>query len=212
MTPATMVRLCVLSFLFLCIRLQCIKAWNPPTLGRAMKKLHQQVTAAAIVVAACSLPCHAFDATVYNKNYDDPLHPLCLRQISVDEVKKVFHYGGTDVGPKDDPVKHGCSFREQKEFGLRRGAFDGVILDDGTLSAGDGIHEGVWEPANNAATSLEYADVDGIRWNDGNKWTVKSKRTVTKVGEFIFYTYIGVSTAAGVKGAADKIREKMERQ
>ena len=181
-------------------------------MDRVARKLHQQATAAAVVLAVCSLPCNAFDATVYNNNYDDPLHPMCLRHISVDLGKQVFHYSGTDVGPKDDPVKHGCSFPEQKEFGLRRGAFDGIIQDDGTLSAGDGIHEGKWEPANSVATTLEYKGVDGVRWNDGNKWIVKSKSTAAKVGEFIFYTYIGVSTAAGVKGAADKIREKMERQ
>ncbi|KAI2509369.1 hypothetical protein MHU86_5002 [Fragilaria crotonensis] len=200
----------MLRMLIVASCLVCIEAWNP-SWGRVVQKLHQQVTAVSLVVAACSLPCHALDPSIYNKNYDDPLHPLCLRHISVDGVKRVFHYSGTDVGSKDDPIKHGCSFQEAKEFGSRRGAFDGRILDDGTISVGDGIHEGVWEPANSAVTSLGYEDVDGIRWNDGNKWTVKSKSPVTKVGEVIFYTYIGVSTLAGVKGAADKIREKVER-
>ena len=68
------------------------------------------------------------------------------------------HYTGTAVGPKGDPVLRGCSAEEQAKYTLRRGAFDAMISPtDGAISAGDGVHEGVWEK-------------DGIRWNDGNKW------------------------------------------
>lgn len=36
--------------------------------------------------------------------------------------------------------------------------------------------KGRWEPAGSATASLGLEDVDGIRWNDGNKWDVKTKR------------------------------------
>jgi hypothetical protein len=66
----------------------------------------------------------------------------------------------------------------------------------------------VWEPANSANTHLGYEDVDGIRWNDGNKWIVKQKTNVQKGGELIFYSYIGFSTLAGAKGLYDGIQKK----
>lgn len=143
---------------------------------------------------------------------------------------KNFHYSGTGVGPKgnDDAggTKLGCSIEEIKLCGLRNGEFDGVILDNNILSAGDGIHEGVWEPKFTANTNLGYEDVDGIRWNDGNKWVVKSqsrviknadgKNTVTNkplsivVGEFIFLSYIGFSLLAGIYGVINGIKKKQE--
>lgn len=163
---------------------------------------------ATVAVAACCLapPCNALDPSVYTNDYADPLHPLCLRNVQVDG--NTFHYSGTAVGPKGDTVLRGCSPSEIKEFKIRRGAFDGVILDDGKISAGDGIHEGIWEPANSATTTLGYEDVDGIRWNDGNKWTVKSKSAGTQAGEFIFLAYVGFSLLAGVKGVTDVIERK----
>ena len=85
---------------------------------------------------------------------------------------KTFHYSGTAVGPKDDPVRRGCSADEIEKYGLRQGAFDGEVLSGNRISAGDGVHEGVWEPANSASTNLGFEAVDGVRWNDGNKWTV----------------------------------------
>jgi hypothetical protein len=145
--------------------------------------------------------------SVFTNDYNDPLHPLCGRHVQVSSDGKAFHYSGTAVGPKGDSVIRGCTRDEIKEFGLRSGAFDGFI--DGTkISAGDGIHEGVWEPANSVTTNLGYEDVDGVRWNDGNKWTVKQKPLSTKIGEVIFLAYIGVSTLAGVKAVADKVRNQ----
>jgi hypothetical protein len=145
--------------------------------------------------------------SVFTNDYNDPFHPLCGRHVQVSSDGKEFHYSGTAVGPKGDPVKRGCTPGEIKEFGLRKGAFDGFI--DGTkISAGDGIHEGVWEPADSATTNLGYEDVDGVRWNDGNKWTVKQKPLSTKIGEVIFLAYIGFSTLAGAKAIADKVRSQ----
>lgn len=119
---------------------------------------------------------HAVDASVFTNDYGDPLHPLCERHIQVSKDVKTFHYSGTAVGPKNDPVLRGCSPEEIRKFGLQQGAFDGVILSNNKISAGDGIHEGKWEPANTATTKLGYEDVDGIRWNDGNKWFVLTNK------------------------------------
>ena len=114
----------------------------------------------------------SYSNTIFNHEYADPFHPLCKRKIEVNPDGKTFHYSGTAVGPKDDPVRRGCSADEIEKYGLRQGAFDGEVLSGNRISAGDGVHEGVWEPANSASTNLGFEAVDGVRWNDGNKWTV----------------------------------------
>ena len=168
------------------------------------------VFAAALLVSAPSYA--AFDLNVFAHDYDDPLHPLCRRHITILNTKDgSFRYDGTAVGPKgaDSTVLRGCSKEEIKTYGLRTGTFTGNIVDN-TISAGDGIHEGVWEPAGSVVgdVTIKYTNVDGIRWNDGNKWIVKQKPLATKVGEFIFLSYIGFSLLAGFKGLADAIQRK----
>lgn len=178
---------------------------------------------AELTAAQVTTPMASFSPSLYNNEYADPFHPMCQRKIEVIENGKAFHYSGTAVGPKDDPVNRGCSKAEQKAFGLRKGAFDGKIIDGNRLDAGDGVHEGIWEPKNTATTNLGYEDVDGIRWNDGNKWVVKSQSRIavvdgknvvrskgdaTKIGEAIFYAYIGFSTLAGMKGLYDGIQRR----
>jgi len=116
-----------------------------------------------------------FDSTVLNGDYSDPFHPYCERHIEVSSDQKTFHYSGTAVGLKSDPdvIGRGCSPEEQAKYGLRKGAFDGDIIFNGKgISAGDGIHEGVWEDSTVSGDSekLTGIGVDGIRWNDGNKW------------------------------------------
>jgi hypothetical protein len=153
----------------------------------------------------------AVDSRVYSNDYADPFHPLCKRHVQVAGDGKTFRYWGTAVGPKDDPVLRGCSPAEVREYGFRKGKFEGLITADNKISAGDGIHEGVWEPASSATTNLGYEDVDGIRWNDGNKWVVKKTEGTSKVvGEAIFYSYIGFSLLAGMKGLYDGIQRKRE--
>ena len=178
----------------------------------------------------------AADASVFNNEYADPLHPFCDRKIEVAPDGQSFHYSSTDTGSKEETttttpqgessVRRGCSPQEIKLYTLREGSFDGKILDNNRISVGDGIHEGVWEPKDTADTHLGLEDVDGIRWNDGNKWIVKSQSRVLKtndgtyvvtkkpmsvvIGEFIFYSYLGASTLAGVKGVVDGIQRKRE--
>jgi hypothetical protein len=165
-----------------------------------------------LLTGLIALPANAaVDGRVYTNDYADPFHPLCKRHIQVVGDGKSFRYWGTAVGPKNDPIERGCSPEEIREFGLRQGKFKGVITDENKISAGDGIHEGVWEPASSATTNLGYEDVDGIRWNDGNKWVVKeTKKTPKLAGQVIFYSYIGFSTLAGGKGLYDGIQRKRE--
>lgn len=150
----------------------------------------------------------SIDASIYTNDYNDPLHPLCKRHIEVATDGTTFHYSGTAVGPKGDPILRGCTAPEIRQYKLRQGSFDGFVLEDGKISAGDGIHEGIWEPAGSVPTTIPYSNIDGIRWNDGNKWTVVTKPVATAVGEAIFYAYIGFSTLAGVKGLYDGIMRK----
>ena len=142
----------------------------------------------------------ALDPSVYSHDYADPLHPLCKRRVTVLEDGKTFKYRGTRVGATESEVLRGCSKQEIKEYGLFVGQFQGEILDNGRISAGDGVHEGVWEPAGSVSADVPFASVDGIRWNDGNKWTVLTKGTGKKLGEGLTYAYIGLSTLAGAFG------------
>lgn len=227
-------KISLVYFLFFCQRVSGFVSRSSQ--GRCNEPLHAFVTkqefakASGAFLLATSLvtsPVNALDAQVYNHEYADPLHPFCQRKIEVATDGKTFHYSGTAVGPKDDTVLRGCSRPEVEQFGLRQGAFDGQILDNGRISAGDGIHEGIWEPkTKTTTTSSKYEDADGIRWNDGNKWIVKSQSLVRKesggknvvtvkglgtiVGEYIFLAYIGFSTLAGVKGLYDGIQRRKE--
>lgn len=131
----------------------------------------------ALLIAA---PCHAFDAQVFTNHYEDPFHPLCKRHIQVSDNGRSFRYDGTAVGPKNDPVLRGCSDEEIAKYGLRLGSFEGQVVGN-KISAGDGVHEGFWEPAGSVTgdNNIKYTNVDGIRWNDGNKWIVKKNEIHT---------------------------------
>lgn len=213
-----------------------VVALRQPTVTRASVSLSepkkysspQKVVASAILALSVAItPANALDSAIFTNEYADPFHPNCERKIQVSKDGKTFHYSGTAVGPKGEegPLR-GCSAEEIKLYKLRKGAFDGEILDSNRISAGDGIHEGVWEPKNSVSTNLGFEDVDGIRWNDGNKWVVKSQARVVKsgegeyavekkpfsevAGEFFFYSYIGFSTLAGAKGIVDGMKRKQE--
>ena len=222
---------CLLVFLSLASAV----AWQPvsrvalPKSRQESNSVRQpEAVAASIfpVVLACTLavsPAAALDSSVYNNEYADPLHPFCDRKIEVSKNGRSFHYSGRNVA--DDGAMKGCSREEIKAFTLETEEFDGQIID-GRISTGDGIHDGVWEPKNTANTNFGFEDVDGIRWKDGNKWIVASQARVLKneagkyevtkkpltvvIGEYIFYSYIGFSTLAGVKGLIDGIKRKQQ--
>lgn len=129
----------------------------------------------ALTTAVAATPA-AGDPFVFTGDYADPFHPYCERHLTVRTDGKSFQYTGTAVGPKDDTVLRGCSPEEQSKYGSRKGAFEGLIVNNGnSISAGDGIHEGAWEPANTYKGPEKYGEVDGIRWNDGNKWVKLAK-------------------------------------
>jgi hypothetical protein len=163
-----------------------------------------------ISVSLAAYPAQAFDPSIFTNDYADPFHPLCKRHIEVSANGKMFHYSGTAVGPKDDPVRRGCTPTEIQQYKIRRGAFDGIILENNKISAGDGIHEGVWEPAGSAITKLGYEDEDGVRWDDGNKWIVQKKSLATQAGGALFFTYIAVSTLAGFKELFKRIQSNSQ--
>jgi len=189
----------------------------------------QSCLAAAVTIAACASivnPYYPADAIaadtpttslVFNHEYSDPLHPLCKRKIEVNgQDGRTFRYDGTGVKspPGEDPVVlRGCTPKEIAEFGSRKGGFDGEILPGNRITAGDGVHEGVWEPANSKSSNLGYEDKDGIRWNDGNKWVVNDRKSPEKsAGAVIAYAWLGLSAFAGVKGISDRINASQTEQ
>jgi len=175
--------------------------------------------------SALAGPAANSNPSIYQGDYADPFHPYCERHISVSSDGQSFHYSGTAVGPKNDPVLRGCSDKEQELYGSRKGAFDGFILDNGgKVSAGDGIHEGFWEPAGVKKAAQKYGDVDGIRWDDGNKWvklsspsevltfpeTYQSKNAMNPILEdgtkWAFVAYVVFSLAAGAVEMAKRFQ------
>jgi hypothetical protein len=70
--------------------------------------------------------------------------------------------------------------------------------------------------------------VDGIRWNDGNKWIVEGQAMVQKnaegknvvikkpmstvIGEVVIFSYITFSGLAGVKGIVDACKKRRQDQ
>jgi len=190
-------------------------------------------------VAAISLPLLLVTSTTnaFNPNdftftgdYADPLHPQCERHVVVSRDGKSFHYTGTDAGTKGDKILRGCSSLEQQQYGSRTGAFGGSVLGQ-KISAGDGVHEGYWEPSD--TTALKYADRDGIRWDDGNKWVKLSKpedvitfpstyvwkdsKSPTKdvgaaAGSFVAYAWIGISFLAGAKEIVVRLKDSADKQ
>jgi len=108
----------------------------------------------------------------YVGDYDDRLHPLCARHISVEGEQTpsgafIAHFSGTDVGPPGigAAVSIGCDEQNVLKYKLREWDFDARISADGTqVDAGDGVHVGQWH---RPSSTDEWA---GIRWKDGNRW------------------------------------------
>jgi hypothetical protein len=110
----------------------------------------------------------------FEGEYDDQLHPLCERKISVrvdnpgtKERKYWATISGNDVGPVGigDKVYLPCSEKAKSQYPLRTFQFEASIAPDGqSVDAGDGVHVG-------KLNSVKAGDdFDGIRWQDGNRW------------------------------------------
>ena len=190
-------------------------------------------TTSSSVAPSMAITSNNNDPNNFNGDYADPLHPLCERHIQVSSDGKTFHYSGTAVGPKDmkDPILRGCTKEEQEKFGLRQGSFDGLIIENGkAVSVGDGIHEGVWEDATiPVSDGVSGGGVDGIRWNDGNKWTKISPQSSTSVqlisssaisstdesaskifGKWFILIYVVFSLLAGLKELVVRVQKRMD--
>ena len=166
----------------------------------------------ALIIAISPNPALAAESSVFSRDYVDPLHPLCERHIRVYVGGKQFKYKGTDVNAPSSEQR-GCSEAEIQQFGLQNVAFQGTIVDERVQVADRGL-VGTWEPAvGTASGSLGGDDQDGIRWNDGNKWTAipkPEKSLGKKIGELVIGAYVGASTLAGVKGAYDGWQRKQQ--
>lgn len=103
-----------------------MNAWKKVGLPQQQKPLWKQVQTKATgvvlgtaLVVSSSFPVQAFDSSVCSNNYDDPLHPMCLRRIEVSKSSpNLFHCAGTAVGSEGDKVLHGCSSKEIQEFAI----------------------------------------------------------------------------------------------
>ena len=155
-------------------------AWVTPT----RKFLEGAVTAAGIagVITFAPLSSNAIEGAVFSHQYNDPKHPNCKRIVVVRPDATVA-LSGTDGNP-------GCPEDGSGNLWRLAGEVDGntILVDFGpkvnALSASEEPQEpnqltncfvfplpkggpanlkGVWEAQG----------TPGIRWPDGNKWTVK---------------------------------------
>lgn len=166
-----------------------------------------------ILISSSSIVPSEQPNSVYEGYFADPLHPYCIRNIDVSPDGTRFTFTGSDVGNEGDPIARGCSQKEQEKFGSRTSKFDGIIKDDGTIYSE--LLEGHWESAGTNRAAQKYADVDGIRLKNNNKWvklekaedvltfpdTYKSSNGMNpileEVTKWVFVLYIVGSLAAG---------------
>jgi hypothetical protein len=120
----------------------------------------------------------------FEADYEDVLHPMCERHIRVERDPApgggwIAHYAGTDVGPEGigQSVKVACNDETIKLYKLRTVQFDARISADGnSIDAGDGVHVGQFRTDQ---PSKEGGTWSGIRWNDGNKWVVTDRPSLS---------------------------------
>lgn len=128
-------------------------AWVPPTKAMTRKGFF---TTAGIVGAATFAPLVSNSAEIFPRLYDDPKHPNC-RRIVVVKPDGSAAVSGTDGNP-------GCPEDGSGDVWRVVGEVEGnTILVDFSAKGGPANIKGVWEDKSPA----------GIRWPDGNKWTVK---------------------------------------
>jgi len=170
----------------------------------------------SVLVSACLFTASPSWASVFVNDYADPQHPLCQRTIEIqgDSVRLI----GTETSSNG-----GCSREEVNEYGRREFTKNGrLTIKDGMSTLQFDDRMGVWE-AKDLQNSQSYGKADGIRWNDGTKWIVKSQSQVkiTK-GQYsiktkgrgsqafavIAFAYLGLSGLAGVKGVYDTAQRK----
>jgi len=141
-----------------------VTAWSP--VPRTRQEFVQSVTssiAAAAVTSFVPLPAQAAsndnnnnnnNAALFNHQYSDPKHPNCKRIIAA-KSDGTASLSGTDGNPACPEDGSGTVWRLPGEVE------GNTILVDFTAKGGPPNLKGVW-------------DGDGIKWPDGNKWTIKN--------------------------------------
>jgi hypothetical protein len=125
-------------------------AWVFPT------QAIQKVASMASISAALTMAPFAANAVDFTGAFADPFHPNCQRVISVDGSTASLK--GTDGNP-------GCPIDGSGKNWTLTGKVDGdTILVDFRPKGGPPDLKGVWDTTSPA----------GIRWPDGNKWTLKN--------------------------------------
>ena len=137
------------SIVFLCS--SAAQAWTMP----CVKDVQAWAVAAGVAAAVCVSPpaAHAeFDPTTYSHQYADPKHPNCKRIVIVREDGTAA-LSGTDGTP-------GCPADGSGNVWRLVGEVEGnKLVVDFSPKGGPPNLKGTW-------------DGDGIKWPDGNKWTV----------------------------------------
>jgi hypothetical protein len=121
-------------------------AWAPATRKEFLQK-------AISFGAAVTIATSAANAVDFTGSYTDPFHPNCQRVITMDgSSAKLVGTDGTPACPTDGS---GAAWSLE---GLVQGD---EILVDFTPKGGPKDLKGVW-------------DGSGIKWPDGNKWSIKN--------------------------------------
>lgn len=126
-------------------------AWTMP---KPFLRKAASVATATTIIAGTVFGANA--AADFNGSYSDPFHPNCLRVVSVskDPSSSSATLTGTDGNP-------GCPADGSGKEWTLTGKVDGDnILVDFSPKGGPKDLKGLW-------------DGDGIRWPDGNKWSLK---------------------------------------
>jgi len=129
------------------------KTNNNNALQQKLKELTTTSAAVSIGFAvAFGVPLLA-NAVDFTGSYSDPKHPNCKRNIAVEKGNPTAQISGTDGNP-------GCPVGGEGKTWALSGRVDGdSLLVDFSPKGGPKDLKGTW-------------DGDGIRWPDGNKWTL----------------------------------------
>lgn len=128
------------------------RAWVPQLNKKTLQNAASAATVGAAIVSA-PLVSNAID---YSGTFDDPNHPNCIRRI--ENIGKIATIEGTDGNPDCKPNGKGVD-----EFQLLGAVEDGELIVDFSPKGGPKQVVAKWEGG----------DKPGIKFPDGNKWTLK---------------------------------------
>ena len=142
----------IAHIIFCILFLHPVRSW---TINPKPEAMIQKATAAAFAAVLLAGPQVA-DAVDFNGNYADPKHQNCLRSIQVPGGSTTAQVSGTDGTPSCP--KDGTG-RPWKLTGTIKG--DNILVDF-SPKGGPANLEGQWESS----------PTPGIRWPDGNLWSL----------------------------------------